>query len=162
MVYQALQMMGEPNTYGIRLNDAKNCIIDGNKIQTCAPDGILITQDVDCGSVNNIVKHNQIQNLFGTATGQTGIFFGTWAIEDLTYTNSASGPLNTYYDNYAWDYPGGGPGMTNYNTGVREAGPNSPLYLWHWDIPGGAINPTGAFSKMSNVDITTAACVTDL
>lgn len=139
------------NTIGIRLNDAKNCIITNNIIQTCAPDGILVTQGVDCGTVNNVIKHNEIQNLFSSASG---LAFGTWAIEDDTYTNSPAGPLNTYYDNYAWDYAGTG-GLTNYNTGVYMAGGSAPDYIVDWNVPGPTPAPA-TLSKLSNLNIITA------
>lgn len=153
------------NNVGIRLHNATNCVVDGNLLQDCVPVGILLDQDADCLNQQNVIKHNQIVNVAQIVLDEIGSpsFRGVWAIEDETGSN-ISAPNNTYYDNYAFDYPGI-PGMTNYNTGVREAGNNlanpGNTFISQWNIPGDPPGPTGV-TKLTNLDIVYLGCFTGI
>lgn len=153
------------NSVGIRLHNATNCVVDGNLIEVNAPDGILLDQDADCLNQQNIIKHNQIVNVAQIVLDEIGApsFRGIWAIEDNT-GSPQSAPNNTYYDNYAFDYPGI-PGMSNYNTGVRQAGNNilepDNTFIAQWTVPGSPPGPTGV-SKLTNLDIVYGGCFTGI
>ena len=146
---------GQANSVGILLQNALNCIIEGNKIESNVQDGILLTGTCP-DNAQNVIKHNQIiaPNPFSfPGYSLTGI----WAIEDNTAIPDGSAPTNTYYDNYAWNYPGNVLGMTNYNTGVRDAGADSPTYIEPWIIPGPVPLPS-VLSKLTNLDISYTGC----
>lgn len=165
--YGSVSLGSATSTVGIELINANNCVLDGNLLIANAPDGIFVRSTASCISSGNIIKHNQIENISPGFfnQGATGLR-GLWAIEDTTFTDIQA-PLNTYYDNYAFDYPGDGvfPNMTNYNTGVRAAGNNAlnpqNTYISQWSIPGDPPGPTGV-TKLTNLDIIYATCVTGI
>lgn len=156
------------NTVGIRLHNATNCVIDGNLLQQNAPVGILLDQTADCLNQQNVIKHNQIVNLAQIVLDEIGApsFRGIWAIEDNTGSPNSAGsaPNNTYYDNYAFDYPGNA-NFTNYNTGVRQAGNNivnpANTFISQWTVPGDPPGPTGV-TKLTNLDIIYRGCSTGI
>jgi parallel beta-helix repeat protein len=146
---------------GIQLLGANNCVIDRNLITGNAPDGIKVQAIGLCTVGGNIIKHNQIENVVPNFfnAGGTGVL-GTWAIEDIS-GSLFQGPLNTYYDNYGFDYPGDGT-FTNFNTGVRQTGnaianPTNG-FIGHWTIPGDPPTATG-ITKLTNIDIIYSACI---
>lgn len=144
----------ERNLNGIHIKDTTESIIEYCNCQGNVNDGILVDQASTalCTTSRNIIKYNQLIGNY------------VWGIEDNSgpFTGAFTGPSNAYIYNQALDNrPLGSPGVpgtTNYNTGVHLAGPPNDLYITLWTIPGGSISPTGAFSKISNLDMTSISC----
>jgi parallel beta-helix repeat protein len=143
---------------GILLQNALNCVIDGNLIQSNVQDGILLTGTCP-SNAQNVIKHNQI-------IGPNPLSFpsyaltGVWAIEDDT-APAGGASTNNYFDNAAFNYPGDGvvPGQTNYNSGMRSAGnaianPNNGFVV-QWLVPG---DPPVTLPGISNLDVMDGAC----